>query len=202
MLAAGVCSLCCTPRQILLQKGQAQPSPSSSPILAFLLPEACLDQGPVHPAFRSLEDHGAAAKERSRDAAHTAMLGSPAGHPSAPQPCAEGPNEPGASGHLVSGGSEPRTPAGNGNPLFRAGTSPARHSSRPEDIDLQDITEEDDSWCPTCSSSSDSDSEEEGFFFGKPIPKPGMSSLGKEPLGRAGGRTAKPRGSSKHCSVS
>lgn len=176
--------------------------PPSSPILAFLLPEACLDQGPVHPAFRSLEDHGAAAKERSRDAVHTAMLGSPVGHPSAPQPSAEGPNEPGALGHLVSGGSEPLTPAGNGNPCFRAGTSPARHSPRPEDIDLQDITEEDDSWCPTCSSSSDSDSEEEGFFFGKPIPKPGMSSLGREPPGRAEGRTAKPRGSSKHCSVS
>jgi len=180
---------------------QAQPSPSS-PILTFLLPEASLDQTSVHPAFRSLEGSGAAAKEQSRDAVHAGMLGPPAGHPSGPQPSAEGPNGPGAPSHMVLGGPDPRTPAGNGNPHFQAGTTPARHSAQPEDLDLQDITEEDDSWCPTCSSSSDSDSEEEGFFFGKPIPKPGMSSLGKEPLGKAGGRTAKPRGSSKHCSVS
>uniref|UniRef100_A0A8C8B027 LIM zinc-binding domain-containing protein n=1 Tax=Otus sunia TaxID=257818 RepID=A0A8C8B027_9STRI len=181
--------------------GQAQPS-SSSPILAFPLPEALLEQGSVHPAFRSPEDCGAAAKERSRDAVHTGMLGPPTGHPSTPQPSTEGLNEPGALGQPVLGDPDPRTPAGNGDPHFGAGTSPARHSPQPEDIDLQDITEEDDSWCPTCSSSSDSDSEEEGFFFGKPIPKPGMSSLGREPLGRARGTTAKQRGSSKHCSVS
>lgn len=164
--------------------------------------EGSSDPAPVHPAFRSREDCGAAAKERSSDAVHTGMLGPPAGHPSAPQPSTEGPNEPGALGHPVLGSSDPRAPTGNGNPPFRAGTSPAQHSPQPEDMDLQDITEEDDSWCPTCSSSSDTDSEEEGFFFGKPIPKPGMSSLGREPPGRAGGRTAKPRGSSKHCSVS
>lgn len=196
-------TLRCILRQPSLHEGlwarQAQPSPSS-PVFAFLLPEAFLDQASVHPAFRSLEDHGEAAKERSRDAVHTGMLGPPAGHPSSPQPSAEGPNEPGAPSHLVLGDPDPRTPTGNRNPHFRAGTSPARHSTQLEDIDLQDITEEDDSWCPTCSSSSDS--EEEGFFFGKPIPKPGMSSLGREPLGKAGGRTAKPRGSSKHCSVS
>uniref|UniRef100_A0A8C3EVT9 Uncharacterized protein n=1 Tax=Corvus moneduloides TaxID=1196302 RepID=A0A8C3EVT9_CORMO len=102
-----------------------------------------------------------------------------------------GPNEPGALDHLLLGGPDPRTAAGNANPHFQAGTSPPRHSPRPEDG-----TEEDDSWCPTCSSSSDSDSEEEGFFFGKPIPKPGMNSLGREPPGRGRGRTA------KHCSVS
>ncbi|NXY78173.1 PRIC2 protein, partial [Glareola pratincola] len=162
--------------------------------------EAFLDQAPVHPAFRSPEDRGAAAKERSRDAAHAGMLGAPAGHPSGLQPSTEGPDGPGALGHPVSGGPDPRTPAGSGNPHLRAGTSPAQHSPQPEDIELQDITEEDDSWCPTCSSSSDS--EEEGFFFGKPIPKPGMGSLVREPLGRAGGRTVKPRGNSKHCSVS
>lgn len=178
---------------------QAQPSPSSS-TLVFLPPGASSDQAPVHPAFRSLEDRGAAAKEQGRAAAHTGMLAPPAGHPSVPPPSTEGPNESEALGHLISGGPDPRTPAGNGNPRFRAGTAPGQHSPRPEDIYLQEITEEDDSWCPTCSSSSDSD--EEGFFFGKPIPKPGMSSLGREPPGRAGGRTAKPRGSSKHCSVS
>ncbi|NXX62592.1 PRIC1 protein, partial [Scopus umbretta] len=162
--------------------------------------EVFLDEASVHPAFRSLEDRGAATKERSRDAVHAGMLGPPAGHPSSPQAGAEGPHGSGAPSHLVLGGPDARTPTGNGNPRFRAGTSPARHGAQPEDIDLQDIMEEDDSWCPTCSSSSDS--EEEGFFFGKPIPKPGMSSLGREPLGRAGERTAKPRGSSKHCSVS
>ncbi|XP_031988633.1 prickle-like protein 4 isoform X2 [Corvus moneduloides] len=155
--------------------------------------EAFSDQAPVHPAFRSPEDLGAAAKERSSDAAkeHMGTLGPPAGHPSAPQPSPEGPNEPGALDHLLLGGPDPRTAAGNANPHFQAGTSPPRHSPRPEDG-----TEEDDSWCPTCSSSSDSDSEEEGFFFGKPIPKPGMNSLGREPPGRGRGRTA------KHCSVS
>ncbi|XP_068852100.1 prickle-like protein 4 [Aphelocoma coerulescens] len=155
--------------------------------------EAFSDQAPVHPAFRSPEDLGAAAKERSSDAAkeHTGTLGPPAGHPSVPQPNPEGPNEPGALGHQLLGGPDPRTAAGNANPHFQAGTSPPRHSPRPEDG-----TEEDDSWCPTCSSSSDSDSEEEGFFFGKPIPKPGMNSLGREPPGRGRGRTA------KHCSVS
>lgn len=173
-----------------------------SPTFAFLLPEAPSDPAPVHPAFRSREGCGTAGKERSSDAVHTGMLGPPAGHPSAPQPSTEGPNEPGALGHSVLGGSDPREPTGNGNASFRAGTAPAQHSPQPEDIDLQDVTEEDDSWCPTCSSSSDTDSEEEGFFFGKPIPKPGMSSLGREPLERARGRTAKPWGSSKHCSVS
>ncbi|XP_005059338.1 PREDICTED: prickle-like protein 4 [Ficedula albicollis] len=148
--------------------------------------EAFLEQPSVHPAFRSPEDLGAAARERSSDAAkeHPGVLGPPA---SAPQPSPEHPNQPGASGHPLLGGPDPRT--GNGNPQL--GTCPPGHSPRAEDG-----TEEDDSWCPTCSSSSDSDSEEEGFFFGKPIPKPGMNSLGREPQGRGRGRTA------KHCSVS
>ncbi|XP_039941856.1 prickle-like protein 4 isoform X2 [Hirundo rustica] len=155
--------------------------------------EAFLDQAPVHPAFRSPEDLGAAARERSSDAAkeHPGVPGPPAGHSSAPQPSPERPNEPGALGHPLLGGPDPRTAAGNANPHFQAGTSPPRHGARAEDG-----TEEEDSWCPTCSSSSDSDSEEEGFFFGKPIPKPGMNSLGREPPGRGRGRTA------KHCSVS
>ncbi|XP_064327899.1 prickle-like protein 4 isoform X1 [Phalacrocorax carbo] len=183
------------------------PSPDSTPLsragpAGRTVPEAFLDQASLHPAFRSLENHGAAAKERSRDAVQTGMRGPPAGHPSSLQPSAEGPNGPGVLNYPVSGGPDPRTPTGNGNPCFQAGTSPARQNAQPEDIDLQDITEEDDSWCPTCSSSSDSDSEEEGFFFGKPIPKPGMSSLHREPLGKARGRTAKPWASSKHCSVS
>uniref|UniRef100_A0A8B9VT97 Prickle planar cell polarity protein 4 n=1 Tax=Anas zonorhyncha TaxID=75864 RepID=A0A8B9VT97_9AVES len=155
------------------------------------------DQASLHPAFRSLEDHEAAT-ERSRDAAHARMQGSGG----SPQPSTEGPKGLGAPSPPISGDPGARTPAGDGNSALPAGPSPALHSPRPEDTDLQDITEEDDSWCPTCSSSSDSDSEEEGFFFGKPIPKPGMSSLGREPPERARGRTAKPRGSSKHCSVS
>ncbi|KAI6072781.1 Prickle-like protein 4 [Aix galericulata] len=159
--------------------------------------ETSPDQASLHPAFRSLQDHEAAT-ERSRDAAHAGTQG-PGG---SPQPGTEGPKGLGAPGPPISGDPGARTPAGDGNPALPAGLSPALHGTRPEDTDLQDITEEDDSWCPTCSSSSDSDSEEEGFFFGKPIPKPGMSSLGREPPERAGGRTAKPRGSSKHCSVS
>lgn len=125
------------------------------------------------------------------------MLGSSSSHPSNLQPSTEGPCR-------LLGGPEPRTLAGDGNPHFQVGLSPARPSPDLEDADPQDIMEEDDSWCPTCSSSSDSDSDEEGFFFGKPIPKPGMNFVGREPqrLERAGCRMAKLRGSSKHCSVS
>ncbi|KAM7032790.1 prickle-like protein 4 isoform 1-T1 [Acridotheres tristis] len=174
-------------------QGEGRLGFSFLPYTHFPLAEAFLDQPPVHPAFRSPEDLGAAARERSSDAAkeHSGVLGPPAGHPSAPQPSPERPNEPGALGHPLLGGPDPRTAAGNGNPQFQLGASPPRHGPRAEDG-----TEEDDSWCPTCSSSSDSDSEEEGFFFGKPIPKPGMNSLGREPQGRGRGRTA------KHCSVS
>lgn len=125
------------------------------------------------------------------------MPGSSSSHPSNLQPSTEGPCR-------LLGGPEPRTLAGDGNPCFQVGLSPVRPSPDLEDADPQDIMEEDDSWCPTCSSSSDSDSDEEGFFFGKPIPKPGMNFVGREPqrLERAGCRMAKLRGSSKHCSVS
>ncbi|XP_031461695.1 prickle-like protein 4 isoform X1 [Phasianus colchicus] len=174
---------------------QAQPS-SPSPFLACFLPEMLPDQASTHPAFRSPEDHGAAV-ERSKDSVCTGMLESSASHPSNVQPCTEGPCR-------LLGGPEPRILAGDGNPRFQVGLPPARSSPCLQDIDPQDIMEEDDSWCPTCSSSSDSDSEEEGFFFGKPIPKPGMNSVGREPqrLEQAGCRKAKLRGSSKHCSVS
>lgn len=154
------------------------------------------DQASTHPAFRSPEDHGAAV-ERSKDAVCAGMPGSSSSHPSNLQPSTEGPCR-------LLGGPEPRTLAGDGNPHFQVGLSPVRPSPDLEDADPQDIMEEDDSWCPTCSSSSDSDSDEEGFFFGKPIPKPGMNFVGREPqrLERAGCRMAKLRGSSKHCSVS
>lgn len=191
----GCSSLVLHPEQPSLQNqgglGSLLPHPSS----LFLLAEMSPDQASLHPAFRSLQDHEAAT-ERSRDAAHARMQGSGG----SPQPSTEGPKGLGAPSPPISGDPGARTPAGDGNPALQAGLSPALHSPRPEDTDLQDITEEDDSWCPTCSSSSDSD--EEGFFFGKPIPKPRMSSLGREPPERARGRTAKPRGSSKHCSVS
>ncbi|XP_025912310.1 prickle-like protein 4 [Apteryx rowi] len=165
-------------------------------------PEPLQDQASVHPAFRSPGDRGAVPTERSRDALRPGTLGPPLGPLSAPQPSTGGPSGPGAPGRPAAGSPDPRTPQGDRNLHFRGGLSPARHSPRPEDIELQDGTEEEDSWCPTCSSSSDS--EEEGFFFGKPIPKPGMSSLGRERQGpeRAGGRTAKLWGSSRHCSVS
>ncbi|RLV63937.1 hypothetical protein DV515_00017763 [Chloebia gouldiae] len=191
-LGVGRCCLVVSRHNPCCGRAEGSASPSSltptSP-----LPEAFSDQAPVHPAFRSPGDLGAAARERSSDAAkeHPGMLGPPAGHPLAPQAGPERPNEPGALGHPLLGDPEPRTAAGNGNPQCQAGTSPPRHGPWAEDG-----TEEDDSWCPTCSSSSDSDSEEEGFFFGKPIPKPGTNSLGREAPGRGRGRTA------KHCSVS
>ncbi|XP_066525859.1 prickle-like protein 1b isoform X2 [Hoplias malabaricus] len=37
--------------------------------------------------------------------------------------------------------------------------------------------DDEDDWCSTCSSSSSSESEEEGFFLGKPIPKPRSHSF-------------------------
>ncbi|KAM8795946.1 prickle-like protein 4 [Eudromia elegans] len=139
-------------------------------------PELPPEPAPVHPAFR-----GTGSWQGSRAAPRS-------GHRSAPQP--------GPEGHPDAGSPGPRMPQGDGNVAV---ASPSCGSPRPEHAELRDGTEEEDSWCPTCSSCSDSDSGEEGFFFGKPIPKPGMSPPGAE---RAGGRAAKPRGSSRHCSVS
>ncbi|XP_064589252.1 prickle-like protein 4 [Zonotrichia leucophrys gambelii] len=150
--------------------------------------EALSEQPPVHPAFRSPQDLGAAPRERSSDAAkeHPGVLGPAGSHPAAPQPGPEPPKEPRA----LLGSPEPRRAA-----ELQAGTSRPRHGARAGHGTEEEEEEEEDSWCPTCSSSSDSDSEEEGFFFGKPIPKPGMNSLGREPVQRGRGRTA------KHCSV-
>ncbi|KAL8178979.1 UNVERIFIED_CONTAM: hypothetical protein K2H54_058243 [Gekko kuhli] len=72
--------------------------------------------------------------------------------------------------------------------------------------ELEPVQEQDDTWCPTCSSSSDSDSEPEGYFFGTPIPKPGsrhlaLPTMERQALGK-GGRAARARASSKHCSIS
>ncbi|OXB52199.1 hypothetical protein ASZ78_012958 [Callipepla squamata] len=155
-----------------------------------------LHEASTHPAFRSREDREAAV-ERSKDAVCTGTLGSAASHPSDPQPSTEGASR-------LLGGPGPRTLAGDGKQQFEESLSPAQPSACLENVDPQDTMEEDDSWCPTCSSSSDSDSEEEGFFFGKPIPKPGKNFFVREPqhLERVGGRMAKLRGSSKHCSVS
>ncbi|XP_034978067.2 prickle-like protein 4 isoform X1 [Zootoca vivipara] len=68
------------------------------------------------------------------------------------------------------------------------------------------VVEQDDAWCPTCSSSSDSDSEPDGFFFGKPIPKPGarrivLPDMEQETLGKGIGWAARARASNKHCSI-
>ncbi|XP_025027759.1 prickle planar cell polarity protein 3-A isoform X4 [Python bivittatus] len=67
--------------------------------------------------------------------------------------------------------------------------------------------EQDDAKCLTCSSSSSSDSEPEGFFFGKPIPKPGsrcvaFSNMEQETLGKGMRWAARARANSKHCSIS
>ncbi|KAM3840517.1 prickle-like protein 4 isoform 2-T2 [Vipera latastei] len=67
--------------------------------------------------------------------------------------------------------------------------------------------EQDDAKYLTCSSSSSSDSEPEGFFFGKPIPKPGsrcvaFTNMEQETLGKGMGWAARARANSKHCSIS
>ncbi|XP_054835211.1 prickle-like protein 4 [Eublepharis macularius] len=72
---------------------------------------------------------------------------------------------------------------------------------------LEPVPEQDGTWCPSCSSSSDSDSEPEGFFFGTPIPKPGARHLTlhkteQQTLGKGERQTARARASSKHCSIS
>ncbi|KAH0618830.1 hypothetical protein JD844_018326 [Phrynosoma platyrhinos] len=66
--------------------------------------------------------------------------------------------------------------------------------------------EQGDTWCPTSSSSSDSDSEPEGFFFGKPIPKPGgrhisMPSMEQETFGKGTRWATRARANSKQCSI-
>lgn len=72
----------------------------------------------------------------------------------------------------------------------------------------QEVTvEDDDSKYLTCSSSSSSDSEPEGFFFGKPIPKPGsrygaFANMEQKTLGKGMGWAARARANSKHCSIS
>lgn len=71
----------------------------------------------------------------------------------------------------------------------------------------ESVEEQDDTWCPTCSSSSESDSEPEGFFFGKPIPKPGARRITlasmeqQQTLDKGTGWTARVRANSKQCSI-
>lgn len=71
----------------------------------------------------------------------------------------------------------------------------------------ESVAEQDDTWCPTCSSSSDSDSEPEGFFFGKPIPKPGARRIAlpsmeqQQEFDKGIGWTARVRANSKQCSI-
>ncbi|XP_066481746.1 prickle-like protein 4 isoform X2 [Tiliqua scincoides] len=69
------------------------------------------------------------------------------------------------------------------------------------------VAEQEDTWCPTCSSSSESDSEPEGFFFGKPIPKPGARRIAlpcteqQQALVKGTRWTARVRANSKQCSI-
>ncbi|KAJ6659818.1 hypothetical protein lerEdw1_018273 [Lerista edwardsae] len=99
-----------------------------------------------------------------------------------------------------------------GNHQFRSCLSTASNSSVlimdfPGGLqESESVPEQDDTWCPTCSSSSDSDSEPEGFFFGKPIPKPGarrisLPSMEQQTLDKGIGWTARVRANSKHCSI-
>ncbi|XP_061488261.1 prickle-like protein 4 [Rhineura floridana] len=105
-----------------------------------------------------------------------------------------------------------------GGDHFRSSISVASHvsvlirdfSQRPHKDSMGEqeaVVEQADTWCPTCSSSSESDSEPEGFFFGKPIPKPGVRHIAlpdmeQETLAKGIGWAARARASSKHCSIS
>ncbi|XP_024059889.1 prickle-like protein 1-B isoform X2 [Terrapene carolina triunguis] len=176
------------------------------------------DQASTRPAFRSQDGHGTAVKERSKGIPCPNALAQAAAAPpgqersSTTLPSELGLNGPGALGDQLPGRLRPQP--GGGALHFRIGSSTdpsmaARQSPGPSLTDARppDVMEEEDSWCPTCSSSSDSDSEQEGFFFGKPIPKAGPALPGRERsgLGRAAGRSkhlARLRGSRKHCSIS
>ncbi|XP_034623229.1 prickle-like protein 4 isoform X1 [Trachemys scripta elegans] len=176
------------------------------------------DQASTRPAFRSQDGHGTAFKERSKGTPCPSALAQAAAAPpgqersSTTLPSELGLNGPGALGDQLPGRLRPQP--GGGALHFRIGSSTdpsmaARQSPGPSLTDARppDVMEEEDSWCPTCSSSSDSDSEQEGFFFGKPIPKaePALPGRERSGLGRAAGRSkhlARLRGSRKHCSIS
>ncbi|XP_067387543.1 prickle-like protein 4 [Emydura macquarii macquarii] len=164
------------------------------------------DQASTRPAFRSQDGHGTAFKRRSKGTPCPGTLAQ--SDIASPVPRELDQNGAGDLGDQLPGCTLASSPQGSGAQRFRIGSGTAAlQSLLPQLADPrpQEVTEEEDSWCPTCSSSSDS--EQEGFFFGKPIPKAGASCPalpGREQhvLGGAAGRRARLRASSKHCSIS
>ncbi|XP_074833783.1 prickle-like protein 4 isoform X2 [Carettochelys insculpta] len=150
------------------------------------------------PAFGSQPGHGAAFQERSKGTSYPHALGEVAAASLGPEQfSASLPSQP------VQEGSGPWGDqlAGSGRAQhFRISPSPDPSSASRQRLVPPDGTEEGDCWCPTCSSSSDSDSEQEGFFLGRPIPRVGAACPALP--GSAVGRRARLRGSSKHCSIS
>ncbi|KAM7170041.1 prickle-like protein 4 [Macrochelys suwanniensis] len=212
--------------------GRSAPEPGSAPPAPAMGGNSCQqraeakemedspDQASMRPAFRSQDGPGTAFKERRKGTPNPSALAqaaaaAPGQERSSTTLLSElGLNGPGALGDQLPGNTLARPQPGSEAAHFRIGSSAdpstaARQSPVPSFKDARppDVMEEEDSWCPTCSSSSDSDSEQEGFFFGKPIPKAGPALPGRErsDLGRAAGRSkhlARLRGSSKHCSIS
>ncbi|XP_030417307.1 prickle-like protein 4 isoform X3 [Gopherus evgoodei] len=174
------------------------------------------DQASTCPTFRSQDGHRTAFKEGSKGTPYPSALAQADAAPTGQEqssttlPSELGLNGPGALGDQLPGRLRPQP--GGGALHFRIGSSTnpnvaTRQSPVPSLTDTRppDVMEEEDSWCPTCSSSSDS--EPEGFFFGKPIPKavPALPSREQSGLGRAAGRSkhlARLRSSRKHCSIS
>ncbi|XP_044871495.1 prickle-like protein 4 isoform X2 [Mauremys mutica] len=208
--------------------GRNAPRPGSTPPAPTMGGDSCQqkaeaeemedspDQASTCPAFRSQDGHETAFKERRKGTPYPSALAQAAAAPpgqeqsSTTLPSELGLNGPGALGDQLPGRLRPQP--GSEAPHFgiSSSTDPsmaAQQSPVPSLTDTRppDVMEEEDSWCPTCSSSSDS--EQEGFFFGKPIPKAGPALPGREQSGpgRAAGRSkhlARLRGSHKHCSIS
>lgn len=173
------------------------------------------DNTSMRATFRRRDGHGPAFKEGSKGTAYPSALAQAAAAPAGQeQSSSTPPSELGLDGPTALGDQLTRPEEGSRAQHFRISSSPgprtaAQRSPVPqlEDTCPQDVPEEEDSWCPTCSSSSDSDSEQEGFFFGKPIPQvgagcPALPVRERSSFGRAAGRRAKLRGRSKHCSIS
>ncbi|XP_042318068.1 prickle-like protein 4 isoform X2 [Sceloporus undulatus] len=104
-----------------------------------------------------------------------------------------------------------------GDHHFRSGLSVAPHAAvlnmdvpetslKDSTAEQEAVVEQGDAWCPNWSSSSDSESEPEGFFFGKPIPKPrarhiSLPGMEQETLGKGTRWATRARTNSKHCSI-
>uniref|UniRef100_A0A8C8RMY8 Prickle-like protein 4 n=1 Tax=Pelusios castaneus TaxID=367368 RepID=A0A8C8RMY8_9SAUR len=168
--------------------------------------EGSPDQVSIRSATGTQDGHRTASKQRSKQMPYPSALTQATVSSSVPSEL--GQNGAGALGNQLPGGMLARPQQGNGAQHFRIDSATAaRQRPLPQRTDArpQEVREEEDSSCPTCSSSSDS--EQEGFFFGKPIPKagagcPALSGREQHALGGAAGKRARLQASSKHCSVS